>query len=135
VSRLLERNALRLCDLVLAEKNEKSQRWIEQSVTRPDPRFCPDLARVMWSMRKDLVGRNLVDEAERLTVPTLVIGGGRPRLLPLEPARNWVEKLPAGELEVIAGCGHMPIIENPEAVLRRMMPFLRQEQARAATGS
>jgi pimeloyl-ACP methyl ester carboxylesterase len=135
VSRLLERNALRLCDLVLAEKNEKSQRWIEQSVTRPDPRFCPDLARVMWSMRKDLVGRHLVDEAERLTAPTLVIWGGSDRLLPLAPAQRWVEKLPAGELEVIEGCGHMPMIENPEAVLRRMMPFLRQAQARAATGS
>jgi pimeloyl-ACP methyl ester carboxylesterase len=33
-------------------------------------------------------------------------------------------------LEVIEGCGHMPIIENPEAVLRRMMPFLRGSAAR-----
>jgi pimeloyl-ACP methyl ester carboxylesterase len=135
VSVLLERNALRLLDWVLAEKNEKAQRFIEQSVTRPDPRFCPDLARVMWSMRKDLVERHLVDEAERLTAPTLVIWGGSDRLLPFKPVPRWVDKLPAGELEVIEGCGHMPIIENPEAVMRRMMPFLRQAQARAATGS
>jgi len=99
-------------------------------VTRPDPRFCPDLARVMWSMRKDLVTKHLVDDAERLEVPTLVIWGGSDRLLPLRPVPSWVEKLPAGELEVIEGCGHMPIIENPEAVLRRMMPFLRQSTAR-----
>jgi pimeloyl-ACP methyl ester carboxylesterase len=126
VSMLLERNALRLLDLVLSEKNGNTQRFIEQSVTRPDPRFCPNLARVMWSMRKDLVTRHLVDDAERLKVPTLVIWGGADRLLPLKPVPSWVEKLPAGELEVIEGCGHMPIIENPDAVLRRMMPFLRQ---------
>ena len=132
---LLERNALRLLDLVLAEKNEKSQRFIEQSVTRPDPRFCPDLARVMWSMRKDLVTKHLVDDAERIEVPVLVIWGGSDRLLPLRPVPSWVEKLPAGELEVIEGCGHMPIIENPEAVLRRMMPFLRNSSVRQAAAN
>jgi pimeloyl-ACP methyl ester carboxylesterase len=132
---LLERNALRLLDLVLAEKNEKSQRFIEQSVTRPDPRFCPDLARVMWSMRKDLVTRHLVNDAERIEAPTLVIWGGSDRLLPLRPVPSWVEKLPAGELEVIEGCGHMPIIENPEAVLRRLMPFLRQSIVRRAAAN
>jgi len=135
MSLLLERNALRLLDLVLGEKNEKAQRFIEQSVTRPDPRFCPDLARVMWSMRKDLVTRHLVADTHRLKVPTLVIWGGADRLLPFKPVPRWVDKLPQGELEVIEGCGHMPMIENPEAVLRRVMPFLRQAQVRAATGS
>jgi pimeloyl-ACP methyl ester carboxylesterase len=135
VAMLLERNALRLLDLVLAEKNDNTQRFIEQSVTRPDPRFCPDLARVMWSMRKDLVTKHLVDDAERIEVPTLVIWGGADRLLPLRPVPSWVEKLRAGELEVIEGCGHMPIIENPKAVLGRMLPFLRQSSARRAAAA
>jgi pyruvate dehydrogenase E2 component (dihydrolipoamide acetyltransferase) len=132
---LLERNALRLLDLVLAEKNEKTQRFIEQSVTRPDPRFCPDLARVMASMKHDLTKRHLVDEVDKIKVPTLVMWGGRDRLLPLKPVPRWVEKLPAGELEVIEGCGHMLIIENPERVAKRMLAFLRKSRAaRKAAG-
>jgi 2-hydroxy-6-oxonona-2,4-dienedioate hydrolase len=133
MSVLLERNALRLLDLVLADKenNEKSLRFVEQSVTRPDRRFCPDLARVMWSMRKDLTGRHLLDDVERLRQPTLVIWGGADRLLPLKPVPAFVEKLPSGELEVIEGCGHMPIIEKPEAVSSRMLAFLRQATSRA----
>ena len=130
VSMLLEWNALRLLDLVLADKNEKTQRFREQSLTRPDKRFCPDLARVMWSMRKDLTSRHLLDDVERLTAPTLVIWGGSDRLLPLGPVPDWVKRLPAGELEVIVGCGHMPIIENPEAVSDRMLSFLRRARAR-----
>jgi pimeloyl-ACP methyl ester carboxylesterase len=86
----------------------------------------------MWSMRKDLVTRHLVEDAERLKVPTLVIWGGADRLLPLKPVPSWVDKLPAGELEVIEGCGHMPIIENPEAVSRRLMAFLRQSHRSAS---
>ena len=39
----------------------------------------------MWSMRKDLTGRHLLDDVERLTAPTLVIWGGSDRLLPLAP--------------------------------------------------
>ena len=135
VSMLLERNALRLLDLVLSEKNEKAQRFIEQSVTRPDRRFCPDLARVMWSMRKDLTTRHLLDDVARLLAPTLVIWGGADRLLPLAAVPSWVEKLPAGELEVIEGCGHMPIIENPEAVVRRMLSFLSGSKTRQATAA
>jgi pimeloyl-ACP methyl ester carboxylesterase len=135
VSVLLEKNAARLLDIVLGEKNEKAQRFIEQSVSRPDRRFCPDLARVMWSMRKDLVSRHLLDDVARLTAPTLVVWGGSDRLLPLKTVPPFVEKLPDGELEVIEGCGHMPMIENPEAVMRRMMTFLRQSRGQAAVAS
>jgi pimeloyl-ACP methyl ester carboxylesterase len=125
VAPALERNARRLLEKrVFEERNEKVERFIEQSVTRPDSRFVRDLARVMWSLRKDLTSYHLFDEVERLTMPTLVIYGGRDRLLPTKAAPTWAGKLPAGQLEVIERCGHMPIIEKPEQVVARMTSFL-----------
>jgi pimeloyl-ACP methyl ester carboxylesterase len=125
VAPALERNARRLLEKrVFEERNEKVERFIEQSVTRPDARFVRDLARVMWSLRKDLTGYHLFDEVHRLTMPTLVIYGGCDKLLPTKAVPKWAKKLPAGELEVIERCGHMPIIEKPEQVVARMKSFL-----------
>jgi pimeloyl-ACP methyl ester carboxylesterase len=125
VAAALERNARRLLEKrVFEERNEKVERFIEQSVTRPDSRFVHDLARVMWSLRKDLTSYHLFDEVHRLTMPTLVIYGGRDRLLPTKSVPKWATKLPAGKLEVIERCGHMPIIEKPEQVVVRMKAFL-----------
>jgi pimeloyl-ACP methyl ester carboxylesterase len=45
-------------------------------------------------------------------------------LLPTKSVPKWATKLPAGELEVIERCGHMPIIEKPEQVVTRMKAFL-----------
>ena len=130
VAAALERNARRLLEKrVFEERNEKVERFIEQAVTRPDARFVHDLARVMWSLRKDLTSYHLFDEVHRLTMPTLVIYGGRDRLLPTKLVPQWATKLPAGELEVIERCGHMPIIEKPEQVVARMKGFLARTNA------
>jgi pimeloyl-ACP methyl ester carboxylesterase len=134
VAPALERNARRLLEKrVFEERNEKVERFIEQSVTRPDSRFVHDLARVMWSLRKDLTSYHLFDEVHRLTMPTLVIYGACDRLLPTKAVPQWAGRLPAGQLEVIERCGHMPIIEKPEQVVERMKAFLTRTTARTTT--
>ena len=136
VAAALERNARRLLEKrVFEERNEKVERFIEQSVTRPDPRFVHDLARVMWSLRKELTSYHLFDEVHRLTMPTLVIYGGSDRLLPTKSVPRWATKLPVGELEVIERCGHMPIIEKPEQVVMRMSAFLARTNVLPASAS
>jgi pimeloyl-ACP methyl ester carboxylesterase len=130
-----ERNAERLLDRVFAEANERTERFKVQSLTRPDPRFVRDLGRVMWSLRHDLTEYHLHSEVERLTMPTLVIWGGRDRLLPYGPVPGWSSRLPDGELEVLNACGHMAIIEQPEAVVERMLRFLQRPPARVPTGN
>lgn len=122
----LEHNAARILNYVFGEKNERTERFIQQCVTRPDSRFCPDLARVMSAASRDLTTYHLLDDVERLKMPTLVIWGGRDRLLPFKPVPEWTRRLPDGELEVIERCGHMPIIEDPERVISRMLTFLRR---------
>lgn len=49
-------------------------------------------------------------------VPTAVICGDRDLLTPLDRSVEIVEELPDAELVVVPGCGHMVMLENPEAV-------------------
>jgi pimeloyl-ACP methyl ester carboxylesterase len=134
VATALERNARRLLEKrVFEERNERVEKFIERSVTRPDPRFCPDLARVMWSLRRDLTRCHLLDDAHRLTMPTLVIYGACDKLLPTKAVPSWAARLPMGELEVIERCGHMPIIEKPEPVVAAMRSFFLRTAHSTAT--
>jgi len=125
----LELNARRLLDLVFAQSNPRTERFIEQSTTRPDDRFVGDLARVMAAARRDLTSYHLLDQPGRLKMPTLVIWGMNDRLLPFKEVPGWASKLPNGELEVIERCGHMPLIEEPERVLTRMRTFFASSSA------
>ena len=134
VAPALEYNARRLLDLVFSERNERTERFIQQSVSRPDARFCPELARVLCSASRDLTSYHLLRDVGRLKMPTLVIWGGRDRLLPFKPVPKWTKRLPDGELEVIERCGHMPIIEDPDRVVHRMRTFLRRRSSQAVPG-
>jgi pimeloyl-ACP methyl ester carboxylesterase len=132
----LELNARRLLDLVFSTSNERTERFIEQSTTRPDDRFVIDLARVMSAARRDLTSVHLLDEVEKFTMPTLVVWGERDRLLPFTQVPGWAARLPDGELEVIERCGHMSLIEDPERVLARLRTFFaRTSRASRATAS
>ena len=131
-----EYNARRLLDLVLAESNHRTERFIEQSISRPDDRFVKDLARVMAAAKRDLTSYHLLHEGARLKMPTLVIWGARDRLLPFKEVPAWTRSLPNGELEVLERCGHMSMIEDPDAVLDRMRAFFaRSSAASPATAS
>jgi pimeloyl-ACP methyl ester carboxylesterase len=125
----LERNARRLLDLVFAQSNPRTERFIEQSLTRPDDRFVADLARVMWAARRDLTRYHLLDQVERLRMPVLVIWGGKDRLLPFKEVPAWAARLPDGELEVFEACGHMSLIEEPDRVVARMKAFFARTSA------
>jgi len=49
-------------------------------------------------------------------VPVLVVRGGRSDILSAATARRMVEALPGGELLTVAGIGHAPTLDEPEAV-------------------
>lgn len=51
-----------------------------------------------------------------LGCPTLVLWGARDRQLPLDDAFEYARRLRA-ELRVVAGCGHLVLVERPEAVV------------------
>jgi pimeloyl-ACP methyl ester carboxylesterase len=52
-----------------------------------------------------------------VTAPTLVIHGSRDIVIPLAAARELVHRRPDWTLRVLAGVGHVPMIEAPDAFL------------------
>lgn len=60
-----------------------------------------------------------------LEVPTLVVNGDDDWITPLElGARPVAEAIPGARLEVIAGAGHFPFVERPDATLAVIRDFL-----------
>jgi pimeloyl-ACP methyl ester carboxylesterase len=77
------------------------------------------------------VGRALLDELHEarlashiatISVPTLVVFGARDLLTPPRVLRRLS---PAGGAVVLPGCGHCPQVDQPEALLGEVLPFLR----------
>ena len=66
----------------------------------------------------------------RIDAPTLVVSGEYDALIPNCYSRRMAEMIPGSEFHVLAGCGHNPVLEMPEAVLPMIREFLlRPEQA------
>lgn len=59
----------------------------------------------------------------RLTCPSLVIWGEREPYIPLRFAEQYAHVLPNAELEVVAGAGHWPWVDDP-SVIDRVLTFL-----------
>jgi pimeloyl-ACP methyl ester carboxylesterase len=53
---------------------------------------------------------------EPLACPAIVLWGARDRQLPIEDGFEYARRLRA-ELRLVAGAGHLVIVENPKAVL------------------
>jgi pimeloyl-ACP methyl ester carboxylesterase len=71
-----------------------------------------------------------VADLQRLRVPTALIWGECDQLSPLDPWRELVRQCPAMRLSVIAGAGHVPMLEVPEAfnaALRQFIPSIKNK--------
>jgi len=75
---------------------------LEAMIARPDS--TPDLAGI--------------------TVPTLVIAGREDALIPVEEAETLAAAIPHGQLELLAGAGHLCNIERPAAFNHLLGEFL-----------
>lgn len=64
-------------------------------------------------------------EAPAIRVPTLVICGTADRALPPDSVRATAAAIPGAEYFEVAGVGHFPCVEAPEATGRRICDFLR----------
>lgn len=58
-------------------------------------------------------------------MPTLVLWGARDRVLPASQAREAVDVLENGFLEILPDCGHLPQVEQPERFAAALDRFLR----------
>ena len=65
---------------------------------------------------------SLIHLLPRVQAPTLVLWGESDRIVPVSAGERIAEAMPNARLEVIADAGHLPHIEEPDAVI----PLLQQ---------
>ncbi len=79
-------------------------------------------ARMMWAPRYNLA---LERRLQRLSCPSLVIGGENDRLVPNEMADRYAAVLPNSRLVRIPGTGHEPCLERPRELADTLLGFIR----------
>ncbi len=87
----------------------------------------PDFARATSSSIVEVLDWR--PRVERIRSPALVVQGALDIIVWPWNGEALAERLPAGRLEMIAGCGHVPELECPEALLDRVRPFLEAVDA------
>jgi pimeloyl-ACP methyl ester carboxylesterase len=65
---------------------------------------------------------------------TLIVVGDKDLLTPVEHSRRMAEALPNAELLILAGAGHLAMMERPEMVTLRLRAFLHRAWRSAAGG-
>ncbi|MDH6194475.1 pimeloyl-ACP methyl ester carboxylesterase [Mycobacterium frederiksbergense] len=65
---------------------------------------------------------------DRIGVPTVIIEGGRDKLLPTGWAAEIAGQIAGARSAVIAGAGHCPQIEQPAALIAVLLDFLKDVQ-------
>jgi pimeloyl-ACP methyl ester carboxylesterase len=87
------------------------------------------LARVAWNphLYDPLLRRRLA----RITAPTLLCWGAHDRVAPARAcAEAWAKEIPGAALRTFAGSGHVPYVEEPEAVAAAVAEFCAAREAR-----
>jgi pimeloyl-ACP methyl ester carboxylesterase len=71
----------------------------------------------------------------KLAIPSLVVWGADDLVIRAEAGRRAALRLPGSEFQTIAACGHLPMEERPEELLRLVLPFLERHRPSAAAAS
>jgi pimeloyl-ACP methyl ester carboxylesterase len=115
---------------VFAAHNELTRKFADDNIHRPREATLADISKVMQDLLPDLMHSMLAENAHKLGVPTLMIYGDEDRLVPLGQVRRAAARLRWGRLEILERCGHMPIIEQPEVVVRLLRSFFEPRHVR-----
>jgi len=69
---------------------------------------------------------DLMDEVEKISLPTLILCGTEDRLTPVRYAEYLHRKIRGSRLILVPGAGHMVMIERPEEMNQALDAFLQQ---------
>ena len=86
-------------------------------------------ARAMGDQLRCLLRSEVPAEHYKIAAPTLVVAGEHDALIPNCYAKLMASKIPDSRFELIAGAGHNPIVEAPDAVIPIITRFLRERTA------
>ena len=71
-----------------------------------------------------LHNRKLMGRLHRLTCPALLVWGADDRFVPPANGRAYAQHIAQASLQILEGCGHSVILEQPDACLDLVAPFL-----------
>lgn len=92
-------------------------------------KFLNDLTHAAWSLRLDIVSRHFLDQLSELRLPTHMVWGDADRLLDSALGARAAQKMPAARISRLPGVGHMPIFEQPAAVVEAVRDVTARSRA------
>jgi abhydrolase domain-containing protein 6 len=76
-----------------------------------------------------LASRSIIEDARRVTAPTLLLWGARDRTIPPRLAPQFIERLPDATLHVMEGSFHEMATPHPEETAGIIHDFIRRAKA------
>ena len=80
----------------------------------------------LYGWRPYMYNPKLRSWLKRISVPTLVLWGESDGIVAPAYGRAYAASIPGARFEPIAGAGHHPHIEQPEAFVDRLAAFLKE---------
>jgi pimeloyl-ACP methyl ester carboxylesterase len=87
-------------------------------------RDIEDLYQLGHRLVAELRSGSLLQRAEALDVPLLVVWGRHDRMVPVGHGEALADAVEGARLEILEACGHCPQIERPDLLLPLLEPFL-----------
>jgi pimeloyl-ACP methyl ester carboxylesterase len=86
----------------------------------------------LWQVGSDLLASDIVNTLHRVRMPTLIVWGANDRLLPPTLGSVFSAEIPDSRLVVLDRCGHVPMLEAPDALEAELRRFLDEDGSAAA---
>ncbi|HEY9293914.1 MAG TPA: alpha/beta hydrolase [Microlunatus sp.] len=111
-----------LSEVMAATDDPQLRAWIHDQHHRYFSNFA-DRGVVVQAFEAS-VSHDVGEYADRIAVPTLLIGGDRDDIVPVRAQQRLVSRLPDGQLLVLADVGHLIHYERAEAAAEMIMEFI-----------
>src|SRR5262249_54294904 len=79
--------------------------------------------------------RGLKQRVHRIAAPTLVVWGEADRIIAPDYAQEFAARIPGARVALIEAAGHLPHLEQPDAVAKAVKAFLEANRESAASTS
>lgn len=116
-----------MCKFSLAKENrDKLSPLLHQSMSQ----VKPDVLYGDLSACNEL---DLTGETKKIAVPALIVCGAEDKMIPPDLSRELAAKIKNSSLEIIAGAGHMVMLEQPEELEKALDKFTASIPAAGST--
>lgn len=120
---------------VFERDNEYTRQFIQSVADTYDPvSDVHGVAAVIGGLKDDFLYRNYEAALDQLHVPLHLMWGQKDRLTPAAHLPRLQARSELVRVELVAECGHMPLIETPQLVVQAIERLVRETQ-RAETNS